>query len=324
MSKTALITGITGQDGSWLAEFLLKKGYKVVGLKRRASTENLGRVQHILKDLYILDGDLIDTGSLQRAVKASAPDEVYNLASQSFVHSSFSQPELTAEVTGLGVGRILEAVSMFAPQARFYQASSSEIYGSSPPPQNEKTPFHPRSPYGVAKLFGYWMTVNHRERPNGIFACNGILYNHESYRRGSEFVTQKIAQAAAAIKAGKKKKLSLGNLEAKRDWGHALDYVEAMWMMLQHDTPDDYVVATGTAHTVREFAEIAFAKVGLDYKEFVEIDPQYYRPTEVDYLLGDATKARDVLGWKPKISFEALVTEMVEYAVAHPESWGNI
>lgn len=320
--KRALITGISGQDGSYLAELLLTKGYKVYGLKRRTSHISTGRIKHILDDIELIDGDLGDSASLLEAIRRSQPAEVYNLAAQSFVKTSFLQPELTGEVTGLGVTRLLEAVAKQAPEARFYQASSSEMFGSSPPPQNESTSFHPRSPYGAAKMYAYWMTVNHRERDeNPLFACNGILYNHESPRRGSEFVTQKIAQGVAAIVHGYADCLKLGNLEAKRDWGHAKDFVEAMYLMLQAEKPDDYVVATGEAHSVREFVEAAFKHAKLDYNDYVKIDPAFYRPTEVDYLLGDSRKARNTLGWKPKIDFNELVNEMVDWAIAHPEEW---
>lgn len=317
--KRALITGINGQDGSYLSELLLSKGYKVFGLKRRTSTVNIYRIKDILGDIELLDGDLADSSSLVEAVKYAKPDEVYNLAAQSFVKSSFSQPELTGDITGLGVTRLLEAIRGSAPNAKFYQASSSEMYGNSVPPQSETTLFYPRSPYGCAKLYAFWITKNYRE--SGMFACNGILFNHEGPRRGPEFVTQKIAQGVAAIHAGLTNELRLGNLEAKRDWGHAKDYVEAMWLMLQQDKPDDYVVATGEAHTVKEFAEVAFNRVGLDYKKHVVIDPAFYRPTEVDYLLGDPKKAMTELNWKPKISFYELVNEMVDHAVSNPHEW---
>lgn len=318
-NKTALVTGCTGQDACFLVEFLLEKNYKVFGLKRRTSIVSTGRIKHLLNDIELLDGDLLDSASLIEAVRRSNPDEVYNLAAQSFVQSSFAQPELTGEVTGLGTTRLLEAVFKEVPEARFYQASSSEMMGSSPPPQSEETPFHPRSPYAAAKLYAHWMTANYRER--GHFACSGILFNHESPRRGSEFVTQKIAQTVAAIVQGHAKILKLGNLEAKRDWGHARDFIEAMWLMLQQPHPDDYVISTGEAHSVREFAEIAFNRVGLDYRNFVEIDPALFRPTEVDYLLGDCSKAKRELGWAPKIGFQELVHEMVDWALEHPEDW---
>lgn len=315
MARSALITGLTGQDGSYLAEFLLSKGYQVFGLKRRTSNVGTQRVSGIRGLVTMVDGDMLDFASLEKAVKTAKPDEVYNLAAQSFVHTSFVQPELTGNITGLGTARLLEVVRLHAPQARFYQASSSEMFGCSPPPQNESTVFHPRSPYGCAKLYSYAMTVNYREA-YGLFACNGILYNHESPRRGVEFVTQKIARGAAMIKKGLTQKLYLGNLEAKRDWGHARDFVEAMWAMLQHDKPDDYVVATGEAHSVREFVDLAFSRLGMNYKDYVEIDKKFMRPAEVDYLLGDARKAREVLGWAPKTTFKALVDEMVDAAMA--------
>lgn len=322
MSKKALITGCTGQDGSYLAELLLSKGYKVFGLKRRTSVVSTGRIKHLLGDIELIDGDLTDMSSLIEALRKTQPDEVYNLAAQSFVKSSFTQPELTGEITGLGVTRMLEAVTKEAPGAKFYQASSSEMFGVCPPPQSEKSLFHPRSPYGCAKMYGYWVTINYRERAqNPIFACNGILFNHESPRRGAEFVTQKIAQGVAAIVHKQATELRLGNLDAIRDWGHARDFVEAMWLMLQQDKPDDYVVATGEGYTVREFCEMAFERPGLDWEEYVKIDPAFYRPTEVDHLLGDATKARQKLGWKPKIALLELVREMVDWAIEHPEEW---
>lgn len=322
--KKALITGVTGQDGSYLSELLLSKGYKVFGLKRRTSMISTGRISNILPEIELIDGDLMDTASLIEAVRRSKPDEVYNLAAQSFVQTSFKQAELTGEVTGMGVTRLLEAVVKEAPEARFYQASSSEMFGSSKPPQNENSLFHPRSPYGCAKMYAYWMTINYREREKGnIYGCNGILFNHESPRRGSEFVTQKIAQGAAAVALGYSKVLKLGNLEAKRDWGHAKDFVEAMWLMLQQERPDDYVVATGEAHSVREFVEASFKRLGLDYQNHVEIDPAFYRPTEVDYLLGDYSKAKQALGWRPKTAFADLVNEMVDWAMAHPEEWSQ-
>lgn len=325
MAKRALITGISGQDGSFLAELLLEKGYKVYGLRRRTSTSilSLRRVQHLLEDIELLDGDLSDYGSLVEALYESKPDEVYNLAAQSFVKTSFVQPELTGNITGMGVTRLLEAVFQNCKNARFYQASSSEIFGNTPPPQRENTVFYPRSPYGCAKLYAYWMTRNYRERPKDskLFTCNGILFNHESPRRGPEFVTQKIAQSVASIKLGLSKELRLGNMEAQRDWGHAKDYVRAMWMMLQHDVADDYVVGTGEAHSVKEFVECAFKRVNLDWQDYVVIDQAFFRPTEVDYLLADPTKINTVLGWKPEISFEDLVNEMVDNAVENPEEW---
>lgn len=317
----ALITGITGQDGSYLAEHLLCMGYDVFGLKRRTSTYNLGRIDYLFnRQLTLLDGDLIDSSSLSRAIKAAKPHEVYNLAAQSFVRTSFDQPELTGEVTGLGVTRLLEAIRLNAPDAKFYQASTSEMFGGHPPPQSDDTPFYPRSPYGVAKLYAHWMTVNYREAYN-MFACAGILFNHESPRRGSEFVTQKIAQGVASIKLGYSDHIELGNLDAKRDWGHAKDFVKAMHLMLQQPGPEDFVIATGEAHTVREFCEIAFERVGLKWEDHVKINEKHMRPSEVSYLLGDCSKAKRVLGWKPEIRFDVLVSEMVDYAVAHPEEW---
>lgn len=322
--KRALLTGITGQDGSYLAELLLEKGYKVFGLKRRTSVVSTGRIKHLLSDVELIDGDLMDSSSLIEAVRRTKPDEIYNLAAQSFVQSSFTQPELTGETTGLGVTRLLEAISKEAPEARFYQASSSEMFGKCKPPQSETSPFHPRSPYGAAKMYAFWMTINYRERDkNPIFGCNGILFNHESPRRGSEFVTQKIAQGVAAIANGQAKEIRLGNLEAKRDWGHAKDFVEAMYLMLQQDKPDDYVISTGETHSVREFAEVAFNHVDLDYEKYVVIDPSFYRPTEVDVLLGDCSKAKKALGWKPQISFKDLVEEMVDAAMRHPAEWSS-
>jgi len=317
--KRALITGISGQDGSFLAELLLSKGYQVYGLKRRTSTLNTQRIGHIIDKITILDGDLLDTGSLVNAIKTSIPDEVYNLAAQSFVKSSFEQPEYTGEATGLGVTRLLEAVRVHAPEAKFLQSSSSEMFGLTPPPQSETSEFHPRSPYGCAKMYGYWLVVNYREAYK-MFACNSIGFNHESKRRGLEFVTQKIAYGAAAIKKGLAKELSLGNLDAKRDWGNAKDFVEAFWLMLQNKYPKDYVVATGEAHSVREFCEIAFGTLGLDYKQYVKIDDAFMRPTEVDYLCGDYSRIRNDLGWKPKTTFEQLVKEMVEAAYANPNT----
>lgn len=318
--KRALITGITGQDGSYLAELLLDKGYKVYGLKRRTANVSTSRISHLLDDIEIIEGDLADSASLVAAIRTSAPDEIYNLGAQSFVASSFTQPETTADITGLGVLRLLEATRTFAPDARFYQASSSEMFGSSPSPHSETTRFHPRSPYGAAKLFGYWITVNYREREGGIFAVNGILHNHESPRRGIEFVTQKIAYGVAAIKKGYQSKLYLGNLDAKRDWGHAKDYVEAMWLMLQQDKPEDFVIATGEAHSVRDFCQAAFGHVGLNYEDHVEVSPKFFRPAEVDFLKGDAARAKEVLGWTPRISFEELAAEMVDSALAKDAS----
>jgi GDPmannose 4,6-dehydratase len=310
--KKALITGITGQDGSYLAELLLDKGYEVSGIVRRLSTPNLERIDHIKDRIKFYDADLSDEFSLLKAVDQSKPDEVYNLAAQSFVATSWHQAVLTGDLTGIGATRILEACRIVNPSIRFYQASSSEMYGKViHTPQHEDTPFYPRSPYGVAKVYGHYMTVNFRESYN-MYAVSGILFNHESPRRGIEFVTRKITDAVAAIKAKKQEKLKLGNLDAKRDWGYAKDYVKAMWLMLQQDTPDDYVISTGETHTVKEFCEIAFDRAGLDYKKHVEIDPRFIRPAEVDLLLGDCTKAKTKLGWKPETSFKELVHLMVD------------
>jgi GDPmannose 4,6-dehydratase len=310
--KTALITGVTGQDGSYLAEFLLEKGYRVVGMVRRTSTVNFDRIKHIQDQIEIVQGDLLDQSSLMEIIRAYQPDEVYNLAAQSFVPTSFSQPVLTGEFTALGVTRLLEAIRHVKPDARFYQASSSEMFGKVVEvPQRETTPFYPRSPYGVAKVYGHWITVNYRES-YGMFACSGILFNHESPRRGLEFVTHKVTHAAARIKLGLQRELRLGNLEARRDWGYAGDYVRGMWLMLQQDQPDDYVLATGKTHSVRELCEVAFGHVGLDWRDYVVVDPKHYRPAEVDLLIGDASKARRVLGWEPSVNFEQLVRMMVD------------
>lgn len=335
--KKALITGITGQDGSYLAELLLSKGYEVHGIIRRASTFNTKRIDHLYKDphnedvrLFLHYGDLTDSSNLNRLIEKIQPDEIYNLAAQSHVKVSFEVPEYTAEVVGLGTLRLLDAIKETGIKTKFYQASTSELFGGLPEtaPQNEKTPFYPRSPYAAAKLYAYWITVNYREAYN-IFACNGILFNHESPRRGETFVTRKITRAVANIVKGKQDKLYLGNLNAKRDWGYAGDYVEAMWLMLQQDEPDDYVIATGEAHSVREFCEKAFEYVGIKIewvgsgieekgidsktgRVLVEVDPRYFRPTEVDLLVGDATKARQKLGWQPKVTFDELVRMMVE------------
>ncbi|MEM4307475.1 MAG: GDP-mannose 4,6-dehydratase [Thermoplasmata archaeon] len=313
MSKIAFITGITGQDGSYLAELLLSKGYEVYGLVRRLSVPNTKNIEHILDKITLLDGDLTDQGSLIAALTVSQPDEIYNLAAQSFVQTSFKQPVLTAEVTGVGVVRLLEAMRVACPDARFYQASTSELYGlAKEVPQNENTPFHPRSPYGFAKLMGYWATVNYRES-YGFHASNGILFNHESPRRGIEFVTRKITDGVARIKYGLANEIILGNLDAKRDWGYAPEYVEAMWLMLQQDKPDDYVIATGETHTIREFVELAFEYAGIDnWEKYVKTDQKFYRPAEVHVLCGDASKANRVLGWKPKVTFKELVKIMVE------------
>lgn len=307
----ALITGITGQDGSYLAEFLLSKGYEVHGIVRRSSSPNLSRLAGCVDKMSLHYGDLADGVALGKLVAAVQPDEVYNLAAQSHVQVSFEAPEYTADTTGTGTIRLLEACRIHAPECRIYQASSSEMFGSSPPPQNELTPFHPRSPYGCAKVFSYWATVNYREA-YGLHASNGILFNHESPRRGENFVTRKISRAAASIKCGIQDGLVLGNLEAKRDWGFAGDYVEAMWLMLQHPTPEDFVVASGEMHSVMEFLEIAFNYVGLEWSSFVTIGEKFKRPAEVDALQGDSSKARRLLGWKPKVSFEELVHMMVD------------
>ena len=314
MAKRAFITGISGQDGSYLAEFLLKKGYKVYGTVRRLSTPNMENISHIQNDVELISADLLDQTSLTEAVEQSQPDEVYNLAAQSFVKTSFDQPVLTGEFTALGVTRILEAVRAVNPKIRFYQASSSEMFGKvTETPQKETTRFHPRSPYGVAKVYGHYITLNYRESYD-MFACNGILFNHESPRRGIEFVTRKISHAVARISLGKQDKLKLGNMDAKRDWGFSGDYVEAMWLMLQQDTPDDYVVATGETHSVEEFVELAFKHVGIeDWRKYVDADdPKYMRPAEVDYLIGDYSKAKKVLQWEPKTGFKELVSMMVE------------
>jgi len=310
--KKGLITGITGQDGSYLAEFLLKKGYQVYGLTRRTSISNYERIQGIIDQIELVPGDLLDQHSLTEAIRQVQPDEVYNLAAQTFVPTSWNQPVLTGEFTALGVTRMLEAVRLTKPDAKFYQASSSEMFGKvQASPQNEKTPFYPRSPYGVAKVYGHWITVNYRESYH-LFAVSGILFNHESPRRGLEFVTRKIANGVARIKLGKQKKLSLGNLEAKRDWGFAPDYVEAMWLMLQQDKPENYVVGTGKTWSVEDCARIAFASQGLDWKDYVEVDKKFLRPAEVDYLRADSAKARKVLGWQPKTSFAEMMKIMVE------------
>lgn len=316
MSKVALITGITGQDGSYLAEFLLQKGYKVHGLVRRSSTINFERLLHLQDQIELIPGDLLDQNSLINAINHAQPQEIYNLASQSFVPTSWNQPVLTGEFTALGVTRMLEAVRLVNPRLRFYQASSSEMFGMvRESPQNENTQFYPRSPYGVAKLYGHWITVNYRESYN-LYACSGILFNHESPRRGVEFVTRKITYAAARIKLGLQKKLLMGNLDAQRDWGFAGDYVRAMWMMLQQEKPQDYVIATGVAHSVRQVVEIAFGYLNLDYREHIETDPALFRPAEVHHLLGDPSKAVRELGWRPTISFEQLIKMMVDEDVA--------
>ncbi len=319
MDKRAFITGITGQDGSYLTELLIEKGYEVHGLIRRSSSFNTDRIDHIYRDphnkdakLFLHYGDLSDSTNLNRLLRKIQPAEIYHLGAQSHVRVSFDMPEYTSDVTGLGTVRLLDAILESGVNTKFYQASSSEMFGKvQAVPQNENTPFYPRSPYGCAKVFAYWFTVNYREAYN-LFACNGILFNHESPRRGETFVTRKITKALAKIVAGKQRELFLGNLDAKRDWGYAKDYVEAMWMMLQQKEADDYVIATGETHSVREFVQLAFESVGLDYEEFVKIDPKYYRPTEVDLLIGDCTKAKEKLGWKAKLPFKELVALMVE------------
>ena len=310
--STALITGITGQDGSYLAELLLSKGYKVVGVARRSSTVTNERISHLLDDITVVQGDLHDQGSLLSLMEEYEPSEVYNLAAQSFVPTSWSQPALTGDITAIGVTRILESIRFVNPKIRFYQASSSEMFGKVlEVPQKEDTPFYPRSPYGVAKVYGHWITVNYRESFD-MFATSGILFNHESPRRGLEFVTRKITDGVAKIKLGLEKELRLGNLESQRDWGFAGDYVDAMWRMLQQDKPGNFVIGMGETHSVREFCEIAFSRVDLDYKEFVVQDERFYRPAEVDLLISDPTKARSVLGWEPAVGFNELVTMMVD------------
>jgi GDPmannose 4,6-dehydratase len=314
MSETrrALITGITGQDGSFLADLLLEKGYEVHGMVRRSSTETFQRLTHIRDDINLHTGDLLDQRSLTDVLRETTPHEIYNLAAMSFVAASWTQPVLTAEFTGTGVTRMLEAMREAAPDSRFYQASSSEMFGKVlEVPQTETTPFYPRSPYGVAKAYGHFITVNYRESYD-LFACSGILFNHESERRGLEFVTRKVTHAAAAIKLGLQTELALGNLDAERDWGYAKDYVEAMWLMLQQDEPEDYVIATNEAHSVRELVNISFERVGLNPDDYVRIDPKFYRPAEVDHLIGSYAKAEEKLGWKPRTSFEELVHLMVD------------
>ena len=314
--RRALITGITGQDGSYLSELLLRNGYKVYGLVRRSSSANYDRIGSLRDRVELIPGDLLDSSSLISAIQISEPDEVYNLAAQSFVPTSWNQPVLTSEFTALGVTRMLEAIRTVNPKIRFYQASSSEMFGMvDESPQRESTRFYPRSPYGVAKLYGHWMTVNYRES-YGLYAVSGILFNHESPRRGLEFVSRKVTHAVARIRLGLQQKLKMGNLDAKRDWGYAADYVQAMWLMLQQEEPQDVVIATGESHSVRELVEIAFDHVGLDYRDFVEIDPTLYRPAEVDHLRGDCTKARNVLGWEPKMPFADLVRLMVDCDMA--------
>lgn len=316
MAPTALITGITGQDGSYLAELLLGKGYDVVGLHRRSSTVTFERIAHLTDRLILEPADLLDEASMLRVLRRYQPSEVYNLAAQSFVQTSFNQPVLTGEVTGLGVTRLLDAILMTDPGIRFYQASSSEMFGKVVEvPQVETTPFYPRSPYGVAKLYGHWITVNYRES-YGLHASSGILFNHESPRRGLEFLPRKVSFSVAAIKLGLQEKVKLGNLDARRDWGYAGDYVRAMWLMLQQDHPDDYVVATGETHSVRELCEVAFSHVGLHWEDHVEVDPQFLRPAEVDLLIGHPAKAEKVLGWRPEVGFADLVRMMVDADLA--------
>jgi GDPmannose 4,6-dehydratase len=312
MRKVALITGVTGQDGSYLAEFLLSKGYQVYGMERRASSKNYERINHILDKIEIVPGDLLDQSSLISLLSAIKPTEVYNLAAQSFVPTSWAQPVLTAEFTAVGVTRLLEAIRVIDPTIKFYQASSSEMFGKvRETPQTEDTPFYPRSPYGVAKTYGHYITINYRESFN-LFAVSGILFNHESPRRGLEFVTRKVTDGVARIKVGLAQDLRLGNLEAKRDWGFAGDYVKAMWMMLQQDTPDDFVIATGKTYAVRDLVQVAFDAVGLDWQKYVKVDKEFLRPAEVDLLVGDASKAKRILGWEPEVSFEQMIKMMVE------------
>ena len=329
--KKALVTGITGQDGSYLTEFLLEKGYEVHGIIRRSSSFNTSRIDHLYVDphaagvrLFLHYGDLNDSSSINSLLQKIAPDEIYNLGAQSHVRVSFDVPEYTAEVTALGVLRLLEALRESGAKPRFYQASSSEMFGSAPSPQSEATPFHPRSPYAVAKVFGYWSAINYREA-YGYHAVNGILFNHESPRRGETFVSRKITRAVGRIKHGLQSDLFLGNLEARRDWGYARDYVEAMWLSMQHPRPDDWVIATGQSHSVRELCEKAFALAGLDYRDFVKLDPRYLRPTEVDDLCGDASKARAALGWQPRTTFDELVAMMVasDLELAASEAWAK-
>ena len=310
--KSALITGITGQDGSYLAEFLLEKGYRVYGLIRRSSTVNFERISHIQKDIELISGDLLDQKSLTSALEVSGAHEIYNLGAQSFVPVSWDQPMLTGEITGLGTTRLLEAVRSVNPNARFYQASTSELFGKAQEtPQRESTPFYPRPPYGVSKLYAHWITINYRESYD-MYACAGILFNHESPRRGLEFVTRKITHGVALIKLGREKKLHLGNLDARRDWGYAGDFVRAMWLMLQQEEAEDYVIATGVDRTIGDFCRAAFEHVGLDWQEHVVVDPKFFRPAEVNILLGDGTKAKEKLGWEPEISFEEMVQMMVD------------
>ena len=310
--KKALVTGITGQDGSYLAEFLLDKGYEVWGMHRRTSTMNFDRINHITDKIHLVQGDLLDQNSIQNLIREAQPDEIYNLAAQSFVPTSCNQPLLTGEITALGVTRMLEAIRSVNPRIKFYQASTSEMFGKAREvPQRETTPFYPRSPYGASKVYAHWITVNYRES-YGLFACSGILFNHESPRRGLEFVTRKVTNTAARIKLGTANELRMGNLDAKRDWGYAGDYVEAMWLMLQQNEPDDYVIATGETHSVRELIELTFGYLDLDWEKYVRIDTRFVRPAEVDLLVGDASKAHRKLGWKPKVALKELVKMMVE------------
>jgi GDPmannose 4,6-dehydratase len=312
VNKRALITGITGQDGSYLAEFLLSKDYEVFGLVRRTSTVNFERIKHIQDNIELISGDLLDQNSLINAIKESNPDEIYNLAAQSFVPTSWKQPVFTGEATALGVARVLEAIRTVNPKIKFFQPSSGEMFGRAKEfPQTEKTPFHPRSPYGVAKLYGHWITVNYRESYN-MFCCSGILFNHESPRRGLEFVTRKVTNAAARIKLGLAKELRLGNLDAKRDWGFSGDYVKAMWLMLQQEKPDDYLISTGVNHSVRDLVKLAFDYVNLNWKDYVVIDPKFFRPAEIEFILGNSTKALKKLGWAPETSFEELIKMMID------------
>jgi len=317
--KRALITGVTGQDGSYLADLLLEQGYEVYGMVRRASVERFERIQHIQERINLVQGDLTDQSSLDEAIRTVVPDEVYNLGAQSFVPTSWNQPVLTGDITGMGVTRILEAIRKHKPDTKFYQGSSSEMFGKvRQTPQNEETPFYPRSPYGVAKTYGHYITVNYRES-YGIFACCGVLFNHESERRGMEFVSRKVTYTVARIKLGKAKELRLGNLDAARDWGYAPDYVRAMWKMLQQDQGEDFVIATGKARTVRELVEHAFAAAGLDWRRHVVVDPTLLRPAEVDHLIGDASKAKKKLGWEPLVSFEKMIQRMVEHDLKRVE-----
>ena len=321
--KTALITGIAGQDGSYLAELLLKKDYEVCGIVRRGSTSNVERIKHIQDDIKLIYGDLLDQNSLIEAIEASRPDEIYNLAGQSFVPATWDKPVLTGEFTALGATRLLEAIRLVNRNIRFYQASTSEMFGRvAEVPQNEQTRFYPRSPYGVAKLYAHWITVNYRESYD-MYCCSGILFNHESPRRGLEFVTRKVSDAAARIKLGLSKELKMGNLDARRDWGFAGDYVEAMWLMLQQEEPEDFVISTGETHSIEELVEIAFTHAGLEWKDYVVIDPKFVRPAEVDLLMGDSSKARDKLKWQPKVKFEELIRTMVDSDIKKNEAQGH-